>query len=136
VSGFIYFIAAETLGTVKIGFSRSDPTKRLRSLQTGCPAPLKLLAYAPGSQQEEASLHEAFVPLHIHGEWFRHELKLRALISYFEPDERGLVSRTDFEQSLHDVIHAAADATWFVEPKPYEREWVGSALTCPLEQFA
>jgi hypothetical protein len=105
-SSFVYFIAAETIGAVKIGFSTQHPTKRLRAMQTGCPAPLKLLAYAPATQEEEAKLHQAFAPLGIHGEWFRNEMKLASLLWMFDPDEDRFVSRHDFEGCVHDVLAA------------------------------
>jgi hypothetical protein len=85
MSGFIYFIAAETLGAVKVGFSGNHPSGRLRELQTGSAAPLKLLGFVPGTVEEERGLHKTFAILRIQGEWFRHERTLRYLISMLDP---------------------------------------------------
>jgi hypothetical protein len=145
LSGFIYFIAAETLGAVKIGFSGSHPTKRLRALQTGCPAPLRLLFYAPGTQAEEVQLHEAFAPLCIHGEWFRNELKLATLLHFLADDgaeephggER-VVPRLWFEASVHDALLCAVDFDpVFSSPKTpeYLAEYTNSAVGHPVESF-
>lgn len=81
MTGFIYFIAAEPLEAVKIGFSRYHPASRMSQLQIGSAAPLKLLAFVEGSLKEEAALHQLFASLHIHGEWFRIEGKLQYLLS-------------------------------------------------------
>jgi len=81
MSGFVYFIEAEKLGVVKIGFSDSHPDRRLRELQTGCPAPLKLLAYFEGTANEERQLHRTFSDLRSHGEWFRLDGDLRFLVN-------------------------------------------------------
>ncbi len=71
MTGFIYFIAAEPLGAVKIGYSEAHPGRRLKALQTGCPTPLKLLAFVHGSCEEERALHKVFASLHIRGHPFR-----------------------------------------------------------------
>jgi hypothetical protein len=89
---------------VKIGFTSSNPHVRLSGLQIGCPAPLKLLTYVPGSMDDERRLHKAFAPLHIQGEWFRFEGKLRDLTYYLSPIEPGPVGRESFEGALHDVL--------------------------------
>jgi hypothetical protein len=81
VNGFVYFIAAETVGAVKIGFSRHHPRARLKHLQIGCPVPLKLLGFVDGDVEQEAHLHGMFVDLAIHGEWFRLEEPLVDMIS-------------------------------------------------------
>jgi hypothetical protein len=104
VSGFVYFIACEPLEAVKIGFTKSSPLSRKASLQTGCPSPLKLLTYVPGTIEDERRLHEAFAALHIHGEWFRHEWKLQDFIFYIDPDGGQQGTREVFENALHDVL--------------------------------
>lgn len=76
IAGFVYFIAAETAGAVKIGFTRHHPSRRLKELQTGCPSPLKLLTFSEGTVDDELSLHGSFADLKIHSEWFRLEGRL------------------------------------------------------------
>jgi hypothetical protein len=105
VSGFVYFIACEPLGAVKIGFTKQGPISRLAALQTGSPARLKLLTYFPGDLSDEARLHKAFAPLHISGEWFRHECKLEDFVNWVSGHgERVQSTREAFENALHDVL--------------------------------
>lgn len=68
--GWIYFIACTETERVKIGFTAGDPHKRLKALQTGAPAPLVMMEYRPGTQEEERQLHERFAATRLHGEWF------------------------------------------------------------------
>lgn len=109
MSGFVYFIACEPMSAVKIGYTRCSPYARLSALQTGCPSPLKLLAYVPATIDEEGRLHEAFAPLHIQGEWFRDDLKLRDLIQWLGDDVKS--PRQAFENALHDVL--MQDGGWY-----------------------
>ncbi|MFE4263438.1 GIY-YIG nuclease family protein [Streptomyces sp. NPDC056883] len=70
--GAVYVIspAPPATGPVKIGFTGDDATKRLRSLQTGSPVPLTVLAEFAGTKQLEAKLHRHFAGRRLHGEWF------------------------------------------------------------------
>lgn len=104
MSGFVYFILCEPMEAVKIGFSKYNPSRRLRGLQTGCPSPLKLACYFPGTMDEEKRLHIAFWPLSIRLEWFRFEGKLRDFVWYIRSEEGAQVSRDVFENALHDVL--------------------------------
>lgn len=71
MSGEVYFIACTLTNRVKIGFTTGDPRARLKALQTGAPAPLRLLAVQPGSIETERDLHGQFSSCHVHGEWFQ-----------------------------------------------------------------
>jgi hypothetical protein len=64
----VYVIGAASGGPVKIGHSRS-PEDRLRTIQTGCPWPVSILASAPGGAAAERRLHDRFANYRI-GEWF------------------------------------------------------------------
>jgi hypothetical protein len=64
----VYFI--QSGDHIKIGKS-NNPWKRFDSLQTGSPAPLKMLAIMPGDIETEEELHERFSELSVRGEWFR-----------------------------------------------------------------
>lgn len=67
----VYFIQAIDGGPVKIGHAASIAS-RLKSLQTGSPVLLRVLATIPGAGQAgEAALHKRFVRSRSHGEWFR-----------------------------------------------------------------
>jgi hypothetical protein len=131
--GFIYFIACEPLEAVKIGFTKTHPKGRLRALQTGCPSPLRLLAFAPGTVEEEALLHATFEPLHIQGEWFRHELKLKALVAFIASDPRGQ-DRRSLEESISDVLFAAREFN-VLGPSQTTPEYVASAIECHVESI-
>jgi hypothetical protein len=70
---FIYVIAADTDGPVKIGFSK-NPDKRLRQLQTGFPETLVLhhvQPFEPGrAKLVEKLIHKAVAYKRTKGEWF------------------------------------------------------------------
>lgn len=67
----VYFILAEGIDRIKIGFS-NDPVRRLRDFTTaGNPTPMKLLHTIPGGAREEGILHFKFAEHRLHGEWFR-----------------------------------------------------------------
>lgn len=65
----IYFVQTADNQYVKIGYA-TDVQKRLGSLQTGSPQPLKLIGTQPGDQPVERKLHERFHHLRRQGEWF------------------------------------------------------------------
>lgn len=67
---YVYFIADESNGAVKIGTCTGDPFRRLRTLQTGHPAALELLFYLKGGRDLERELHQRFAGLRRRGEWF------------------------------------------------------------------
>lgn len=76
----VYFVRAGD--SVKIGTS-TNIAARIRSLQTGCPVPLELLAVAKGGQAEEAEFHRRFAQLRKNGEWFRADGQLLRFIDHF-----------------------------------------------------
>lgn len=106
MSGFIYFIETEGGEYVKIGWSLNHPEGRRRTLQTGCPKPLDLVAFFPGSLEDERRLHRTFAELAYRGEWFFHIHKLRDFTWYLTSDgERGPeVPRQIFEDAIWDVL--------------------------------
>jgi hypothetical protein len=66
----IYFIENPGDGLIKIGWPRDRPEARLKSLQTGCGAVLRLLRTMPGGLDAESLLHSRFAALRVRGEWF------------------------------------------------------------------
>jgi hypothetical protein len=67
----IYFIQAELIGRIKIGFTRKpDLGPRLCELQTASPVKLQILAAIPGDKLTEKELHERFHHCRVQGEWF------------------------------------------------------------------
>jgi len=65
----VYFVASENGKRVKIGRS-INPASRLKSLQSGSPSALRLVAVWPGGNSLERQLHERFATSRLHGEWF------------------------------------------------------------------
>lgn len=133
---FVYFIGPKDwrVGRVKIGVTSGDPRSRLASFQTGSPYPLELYAYVPGDYNFEHMLHETFAPLRLHGEWFRMDGRLLALMGNMVGEKLGRMAHTQIEFfnaiSLvienDDPIHPL-----FCSPE----EWVGSTIYEPIEQW-
>jgi hypothetical protein len=71
LDGWIYIIGCAEPLSYKVGFTTKDPRKRVKQLQTGCPVPLKLLGWYPGSLRQERELHEQLAEFRLTGEWFR-----------------------------------------------------------------
>lgn len=69
--GYVYFVAAPSVGMVKIGYSRDHPDGRLSGLRGASPVPLEPLAAFHGARTQEKMLHRTFDDLHSHREWFR-----------------------------------------------------------------
>lgn len=82
----VYFIGNRKQGLVKIGHTDKSPLDRIKSLQTGCPFELEVLAYLPndpfGSRRYEKILHRAFRKFRTQGEWFRITPDLVTLVEW------------------------------------------------------
>lgn len=130
MSGFIYFITSEPDEYVKIGWAMHSPHRRMRELQTGCPEALRLMAYAPGSREEERRLHETFAELHYRGEWFFNQHKLYDLISYLSdnhPRETNSgATRQRFEDGIWDVVITGYDFPMLPDIPAYRRSGNGT----------
>ncbi len=68
--GCVYYILSGETGRIKIGYTNGDPNKRLKTLQTGSPTKLSIIAWHPGTIGTEQRLHEQFDADRVHGEWF------------------------------------------------------------------
>lgn len=83
----IYFIRTDDpdIDRIKIGYTSSDDAEqRLKTLQTGSPCKLYIMAIMPyGSLQQEAALHKTFDDYNVIGEWFEVTEGLMAFISNF-----------------------------------------------------
>lgn len=75
----VYFIHAQEINAVKIGFS-IHPEKRLANMLTSSPCALEILATFDGGPVEEKRLHKMFSKDRIRGEWFTATEKLFSLI--------------------------------------------------------
>lgn len=68
LSFFIYVVEASN-GTIKIGRSE-HPERRLYSINTHSPLPVRMIAKWPGLLREEQDLHRRFAKSAVHREWF------------------------------------------------------------------
>lgn len=67
----IYFIQAEIVGRIKIGYTSKDTiSSRVATLQTASPVKLRVLASRPGGKAKEQQLHVRFAHARTCGEWF------------------------------------------------------------------
>ena len=66
---YIYFIEEGLDGKIKIGYS-TNPSERLKTLQTSNPRTLRLLITIEGNEQDEKILHTKFSKYRLQGEWF------------------------------------------------------------------
>ena len=91
----LYFIYDPSMHAVKIGYTK-NLHKRLKALQSGNAAPLRILGTARCETQEHArgaeqEYHAKFAPARIAGEWFSlHDPDLQALIEWFDTPSGGL----------------------------------------------
>lgn len=69
--GWVYLVHAEGTNRYKIGRS-VNPVVRAKDLEKQSPYPLRLVKtfHTPDCVADEASLHEKFSSLRVHGEWF------------------------------------------------------------------
>lgn len=77
--GIVYFIAADSVGMVKIGMT-SNLEQRLIDLRVACPVSLRVVYHRPGGRWMESDYHKKFAAYRSHGEWFRFEGELRSFI--------------------------------------------------------
>lgn len=87
--GFVYFAAVGDPQPiwVKIGWSKSDPAKRIKSLQTGCPMPIRLLGFVISAPGLEADLHNVLADYRAEGEWFEYTDRVEQIVrSQLEED--------------------------------------------------
>lgn len=76
----IYFIAAPSVGKIKIGRAGA-PWDRLGKLRPFSPVKLVLLASVKGPASLEGRFHTYFLPYHSHHEWFHDAPPLKEAIA-------------------------------------------------------
>lgn len=72
---YVYFFMTTDGRYVKIGHS-SNPFKRIRTVQTGCPLEIKIIGYFEADRKYEEILHKKFKRCRTHGEWFKLKCEL------------------------------------------------------------
>lgn len=76
--GYVYFILDRELDRVKIGYTRKDPNKRLKQLQTGSSSKLELLYYVEANGfNTERHLHRLFDADRCCGEFFNYSYHIK-----------------------------------------------------------
>jgi hypothetical protein len=90
--GFVYYIEAEGLNLVKIGYS-TDPLGRIGALQEQSPVAMRLLGTCIGDRKLEHQLHRRFADYRQRGEWFRMEPEVMAFMQTQAQDARWLYCR-------------------------------------------
>lgn len=76
----VYFIQSGRNGPIKIGYSENNVKGRLSDLQTASPNQLFLLGAMMGDVKDEVEIQEEFEDLHIRGEWYKPDKKLKRFI--------------------------------------------------------
>lgn len=131
MSGYVYFIGPNDWrhGVVKIGVTGSHPRKRLSSFQTGSPAPLEIYAFVAGDGNLEKLLHSVFAPVRSHGEWFRMDGKLLALVSdlYGQAFGRRPMATAEFLAAVDGIIGDEPPCPEFCD----QTDWIES-----VDEFA
>lgn len=78
--GWIYFIEAEEVALLKIGWS-IDPEQRLMQLREQAPIDMRIVSAFAGTISDERRLHRQFKDLRTRSEWFRYEPPLTHLVA-------------------------------------------------------
>lgn len=77
----VYFLLDESSNRVKIGYSK-NPTSRIRSIQTACSTPLKLIGVCESfSPSSEKQLHSHLAQYRANLEWFDYNAFVQDVIS-------------------------------------------------------
>lgn len=78
--GWVYFIAAEGLDVIKIGFT-TNMSQRMSDIQGHSPAKLRVIKQVKTTYKTEQTLLALFDEYRLHGEWFTAAPELLAFIS-------------------------------------------------------
>lgn len=71
VDSHVYLLWAEGTDSFKIGYTKHSVDERASIIEAYSPVPLTVLAFVPGTQRLERSLHKRFEQWRLHSEWFR-----------------------------------------------------------------
>ena len=108
----IYFIQQGDTGPIKIGYSK-DIDKRLYSLQSASPHPLKVIGTAQGSMKDEYDIQQKFLYCRLSGEWFEPSLDLIKYISTI--DGKILTIQDDKNPDSLDTLLAKIETDKIIE---------------------
>lgn len=105
----IYFIQNQITGRIKIGYSK-EPDCRIKNLQTGNDAELKVLFSIPGGYKEETELRKRFKHLHYRGEWYDCKAELAEYIESVKPSEVEFIKDFNFSDSGENFM--SSEVPW------------------------
>lgn len=85
VGPLVYFLEAPPLTSIKIGFTSGELSKRIASIQTGCPFKLiPALTVHVEDMRAETLLHRLFDDERIDGEWFERSERITDAVGYLK----------------------------------------------------
>jgi hypothetical protein len=88
--GFVYFVKPVGMaGPIKIGFTASTKT-RIQQMMSWSPFRLELMAFTPGTMDDEQELHQIFSDHRNHGEWFNPHPDLLDYIHRVIPEQMAM----------------------------------------------
>jgi hypothetical protein len=107
--GFVYFVQVGTTGPIKIGFTKNEPTMRIRQIQDTSPHKLRWIGYLRGPLSKEGELHKQFAEEWMRGEWFRPSERLLCFIRDSCPQFEGKTAydclfHTDLIQQIKSAV--------------------------------
>lgn len=118
----VYFVAAESGGCVKVGFTAGSVEDRLRQLQVGSPVPLIAIVAVKATRAVECWLHEELADDWSHGEWFRQTPRVRAIMEAAKMCDATELSVEDLRR-IRDA--ARATSLFPAPPIPQARARLG-----------
>jgi hypothetical protein len=120
-AGYLYFIASEAQTAIKIGFAE-NVYMRLKSLQTGNPDELRLLATIPCLAESEVRLHRIMKPKSLRLEWYPDDAEVETLIYELQDDmfDAGMETFDPPEGADEDEVSALLNAAYKAKPLPTE----------------
>lgn len=100
---FVYFISDGAF--IKIG-KAVDVNKRLATLQSGNPRPLKVEAYVGGGYRLETIYHRRFSSLRVNNEWFRFDEEIVSEIHRLKQGKKPntIDLEESYEQNLQETL--------------------------------
>ena len=98
--GFVYFITNNY--NIKIGFTKNNPYKRLKQLNTGSDNKLYLLGYMKGTMKTESELHKKFEGFKFRNssEWFTPDDSIIDFINQNNEIENVIVVKNEYMNNL------------------------------------
>lgn len=102
-AGRVYFLGpARDNAPVKIGFTTGVVENRLKSIQTGYPERLTVLATVEGTIYDESALHARFARARLHGEWFKRTPELMELMAAYRERKKLTAARAQETEPRRD----------------------------------